>query len=287
MKKNEVKIFKYGTIAPFYGLIIVISALPSFYAIYTSFTDKTLFSEEWHFIGLANFITAFKDPVFWLALKNNIFYGFFCTFFQVTLGLGVALLLLKPFKGNSIGRGVIVFPYLVPTIVAVMTFKWLLNDLYGIVNHILLRLGVIEQGISWLGPSFAMFTVILVAVWRYLPFAVLLFLPGLQAIPGEFYDAAKVDGANPIQRFIHVTLPQLKHVFLIVALLRGIWMFNDFDVIWLLTKGGPVKRTLHIPILSYTEAFRQYDIAQGSATAVAGFIILLVPIILYFRSTRE
>lgn len=197
------------------------------------------------------------------------------------------MLLLRPFKGNYIARGMIIFPYLVPTIVAVMTFKWMFNDLYGIVNHISVELGIYEQPISWMGTSLAMFTVILVSVWRFLPFAVLLFLPGLQAIPKEYYDAAEVDGANAVQRFIHVTLPQLKHVFLIVALLRGIWMFNNFNVIWLLTKGGPVRKTLHVPILSYTQAFRQYDIAQGSATAIAGFLILLVPIILYFRSTRE
>lgn len=277
------KIFKYVTISPLYLLVGLISLVPSVYAIVLSFTNKTLFSQSWQFIGVQNYVSVLNDPEFWLAVKNNVIYGGTTTLLQVGLGLVISLLLIRPFKGNYVARGLIVFPYLVPTIVAVLTFEWIFDDLYGIANTLLVSLGVGK--ISWLGPSLAMFTVILVSVWRFLPFAVLLIMPGLQAIPDSHYEAAKLDGASPFQQFWHITFPQLRSVLYIVALLRGIWMFNNFNLIWIMTQGGPVKKTMHIPILSYTQAFRQFEIGKGSAVAVAGFSFLIVFIVLYFRST--
>lgn len=277
------KIFKYVTISPLYLLVGLISLVPSVYAIVLSFTNKTLFSQSWQFIGVQNYVSVLNDPEFWLAVKNNVIYGGTTTLLQVGLGLVISLLLIRPFKGSYVARGLIVFPYLVPTIVAVLTFEWIFDDLYGIANTLLVSLGVGK--ISWLGPSLAMFTVILVSVWRFLPFAVLLIMPGLQAIPDSHYEAAKLDGASPFQQFWHITFPQLRSVLYIVALLRGIWMFNNFNLIWIMTQGGPVKKTMHIPILSYTQAFRQFEIGKGSAVAVAGFSFLIVFIVLYFRST--
>lgn len=277
------KIFKYATISPLYLLVGLISLVPSVYAIVLSFTNKTLFSQSWQFIGVQNYVSVLNDPEFWFAVKNNVIYGGTTTLLQVGLGLVISLLLIRPFKGSYVARGLIVFPYLVPTIVAVLTFEWIFDDLYGIANTLLVSLGVGK--ISWLGPSLAMFTVILVSVWRFLPFAVLLIMPGLQAIPDSHYEAAKLDGASPFQQFWHITFPQLRSVLYIVALLRGIWMFNNFNLIWIMTQGGPVKKTMHIPILSYTQAFRQFEIGKGSAVAVAGFSFLIVFIVLYFRST--
>lgn len=277
------KIFKYATISPLYLLVGLISLVPSVYAIVLSFTNKTLFSQSWQFIGVQNYVSVLNDPEFWFAVKNNVIYGGTTTLLQVGLGLVISLLLIRPFKGSYVARGLIVFPYLVPTIVAVLTFEWIFDDLYGIANTLLVSLGVGK--ISWLGPSLAMFTVILVSVWRFLPFAVLLIMPGLQAIPDSHYEAAKLDGASPFQQFWHITFPQLRSVLYIVALLRGIWMFNNFNLIWIMTQGGPVKKTMHIPILSYTQAFRQFEIGKGSAVAVAGFSFLIVFIVLYFMST--
>lgn len=279
------RFFKWITISPLYILVGIIGLLPSLYAIFLSFTNQNLFGGKWDFVGFTNFVKIFHNPEFWLALKNNVVYGFSCTFFQVVLGLGISLLLVRTFKGNFTLRGIIIFPYLVPTIVAVLTFDWMFHDLHGVVNHFLMSLGF--GRIAWLGPAMAMFTVVLVSVWRFLPFTVLLLLPALQAIPGELYEAAKIDGASAFQQFTHITIPKLKPVLFIVALLRGIWMFNNFNIIWLMTQGGPVQKTLHIPVLSYTEAFSRFNIARGSATAVAGLSLLLIFIILYFRSTSE
>lgn len=279
------KIFKYVTISPLYLLVAFIGLVPSVYALLLSFTNRDLFSKTWQFIGIQNYVSILGDPEFWFALKNNIVYGGTTTLLQVGLGLIISLLLIRPFKGSYVARGLIVFPYLVPTVVAVLTFKWIFDDVYGLANNLLVTLGFGK--IAWLGPSLAMFTVVLVSVWRFLPFTVLLIMPGLQAIPNSHYEAARLDGASPFQQFWYITLPQLRGVLYIVALLRGIWMFNNFNVIWLMTQGGPVKRTMHVPILSYTEAFRQFEIGRGSAIAVAGFSFLLVFILLYFRSTAE
>jgi multiple sugar transport system permease protein len=175
------------------------------------------------------------------------------------------------------------FPYLVPTIVAVLVFKWMLNDVFGIVNRMLLAVGLLDAGVGWFDMKRAMFSVVLVSVWRFFPFAIMLFVPALEAIPQEYYEAARVDGASAIQQFFHITLPQIKEVLFVVIVLRGIWMFNMFDVIWLLTGGGPVGKTEILPILAYLQAFQGYSVGLGSATATAGLVVLVILLSLFYR----
>jgi len=239
------------------------------------------------FVWLDNFKTLLQSSEFWQSLKNTFAYTFWCTLITTLAGLGTAMLLAMKFKGNYYFRAVLTFPYLVPTIVAVLIFQWMLNDVFGIVNQAAVSLGLLDQGVGWFDTTRAMFTCVLVSVWRFFPFAVMLFVPSLEAIPEEFYEAARVDGAGPIQRFFHITLPQIKEVLFVVIILRGIWMFNMFDVIWLLTGGGPVGKTQILPILAYLQAFQEYDIGLGSATAVLGLIVLMVFIGLYLRVEKK
>jgi multiple sugar transport system permease protein len=163
----------------------------------------------------------------------------------------------------------------------------MLNDVFGIVNRLAVSVGLLDTGVGWFDVKRAMFSVVLVSVWRFFPFAVMLFVPALEAIPEEYYEAAKVDGASAVQRFFHITLPQIKEVLFVVIVLRGIWMFNMFDIIWLLTGGGPIGLTQHLPILAYLQAFQEHDIGLGSATATAGLVILVIVMSLYFKSGRK
>jgi len=202
-------------------------------------------------------------------------------------GLGTALLLVKKFKNNSMFRAIMTFPYLVPSIVAVLIFQWMLNDIFGVVNQVLMKLGILSGPIGWFGEGWAMFSVSLVSVWRFFPFTIMLFVPALEAIPAEYYEAAKVDGASPFRQFLHVTLPHIKEVMFVILVLRGIWMFNMFDIIYLLTGGGPVGTTRTIPILAYQQAFQEQDIGLASATATAGLIVLTVLMSFYMRRTKK
>jgi multiple sugar transport system permease protein len=172
-------------------------------------------------------------------------------------------------------------PYLLPTVVMVLVFKWMVDG----------SIGVLTAGIEWLGlpqvywfesPFAAMMSVVMVSVWLWTPFVTTAFLAALQTVPSSLYEAAKVDGTNAVQRFFHITLPMLKPVLTVIVLLRAVWMFNKFDVIWLLTGGGPVGSTEHLAILAYTTAFSQFDIGAGAAIATISFLILSIAVFFYF-----
>ena len=280
-------VFSYTMLIPLVVMILGIAIFPILYAVFLSFTNKGLFSETYKFVGVANFVRLWNSEEFWQSLINNISYAGWSTAIQIPLGLGTAMLLVQKFRGNFIFRSLLTFPYLVPTIVAVLIFKWILNDVFGVVNRMLVTVGLLDAGVGWFDVKRAMFSVILVSVWRFFPFAIMLFVPALEAIPEEFYEAAKVDGASPLQRFFHITLPQIKEVLFVVIILRGIWMFNMFDIIWLLTGGGPIGLTQHLPVLAYLQAFQGYDIGLGSATATAGLVILVILMSIYFKSGKK
>jgi multiple sugar transport system permease protein len=208
---------------------------------------------------------------------------------QVVLGTGAALLLHEPFRGRSLVRGLVLFPYMTPVVSVVLVWMLLYNALYGVLNYLLLRLGLIDRPLAWLAhPDTALWSVILVGTWKYFPFVVVMVLARLQVIPQELYEAARVDGAGPLARFLAITLPQLRDVLVVVALLRTIWMFNNFEVVFLLTGGGPLRATMTLPILVYEQAFGLYDVGRGSAVAVAMFLILVAVMRLYLRlASRE
>ena len=279
--------FSYAMLIPLFIMVVGIALFPIVYAIVLSFTNKGLFSETYKFIGLVNFRRLWESNEFWQSLINNLVYAGCSTAIQIPIGLGTAMLLVQKFRGNYFFRSILTFPYLVPSIVAVLIFKWMLNDVFGIVNRLAVSVGLLDTGVGWFDVKRAMFSVVLVSVWRFFPFAVMLFVPALEAIPEEYYEAAKVDGASAVQRFFHITLPQIKEVLFVVIVLRGILMFNMFDIIWLLTGGGPIGLTQHLPILAYLQAFQEHDIGLGSATATAGLVILVIVMSLYFKSGRK
>lgn len=285
--ENKERFFSYSLLVPLLVMVAGIQLFPIIYAFVLSFTDRELFSTSWNFAGLVNYRYLLESQEFWQTLINNVVYAGSCVIFQITVGLSTSLLLVRKFRGNYYFRAIVTFPYLVPTIVAVLIFKWMFSDVFGIVNRALISLGLLNQAVGWFDADRAMFSVILVSVWRFFPFTVLLFVPALEAIPRELYEAARVDGASAVQQLFHVTLPQISEVLFVVVILRGIWMFNNFNVIWLLTGGGPAGMTQHLPILSYLQAFQEFDIGLGSATSIVGLLVLLVPMLIYVRSARK
>jgi multiple sugar transport system permease protein len=269
-------------------LLLCLTVYPVGYGIWISFFDKhALFPQE-RFVGLANYAYLLRDAQFWASLWNGTVYAVSTIVLQVVLGVAAALLLHQAFPGRSLVRGLVLFPYMIPTVVAVILWKWLLNNQFGLVNFLLVDLGLVGEPISWMGRSWIMVSLILISVWQFFPFVVLAVLARLQTIPDELYDASKVDGASALRRFWHVTLPQLQAVLFVTVLLRAIWMFTKFDTVWLITQGGGAEKYIRtLPVYAYLRTFNYYQAGMGAAIATVMFLILVVATLVYFRAWRR
>jgi multiple sugar transport system permease protein len=269
-------------VLPALALLCALTLYPVAYGIWISFFNKHSFFPEQSFIGLANYAAVFADEEFWRSLKLGLIYSLTTITLQLVLGVGAALLLNEAFTGRGLVRAVAIFPYVIPTVVAVIVWKWLLNSQFGLVNYVL---GV---PISWMGRDWIMVSLIIVSVWQFFPFVLLAVLARLQTIPQELHDAAKVDGANAFSRFWYVTLPQLASVLFVVVLLRSIWMFTKFDTPWLMIQGGGAETYIRtLPIYTYLRTFGYYEAGRGSAMAVLMFLILVTAAAVYFRLWRR
>lgn len=275
-----------ATIYSFLGIGLAATVLlivaPVVYAISLSFYHMDSFVGTPRWAGLDNYVHVLSQWAFWRALINGFVYSLGTIVFQVVLGIGFALVLNQAFPFRNIVRGLSILPYLLPTVVVVLTFKWMVDGSIGVLTAVIAALGL--PPVSWFeSPGAAMASVILVSVWMWTPFVTTTFLAALQTVPQSLYEAAKVDGTTAVQRFFHITLPMLKPILTVIVLLRAVWMFNKFDVIWLLTQGGPVGATEHLAILSYRTAFSLFDIGGGAAIATISFAILSVAVFIYFR----
>ena len=275
-------------IAPSVFLICALLVYPVLYGVWLSFFKKHSFFPEQRFVGLANYLYLLRDSEFWMSLWYGTFYSVSTIVLQIIIGLIAALILNEAFRGRNVVRGVVLFPYMIPTVVAIILWKWLLNNQFGLVNYLLLAVGIIEDPLSWMGKDHIMASLIIISVWEFFPFVVLSVLARLQTIPPVLYEAAKVDGAGPWSRFIHVTLPQLRNVLFVVILLRSIWMFTKFDTVWLLTQGGGAEKYIRtLPVFAYMRTFMYYQAGLGSALAVIMFGILIASTTVYFKMFRR
>ena len=239
------------------------------------------------FAGLDNFRTLFADALFWKSFRNAAVWTGSSIVLQTVLGVALALLLHLPLRGVSIFRGLLLFPYIVPTVVIALCWQWMLNPDLGIVNQLLRDLGLIRENIYWLStPDMAMASTVALNVWKYTPFVTICVLARLQTIPLELYDAAKVDGASVVARFFDITLPQLSEVLLVVVVFRTIWTFNKFEEIYLLTRGGPGTSTFNLAIYSFEQSIANLRMGVGAATGVVMMAVLFVGAIVYIRLFR-
>jgi multiple sugar transport system permease protein len=275
-------------ISPSVLLILGLLVYPVLYGVYLSFFKKHSFFPEQRFVGLANYIYLMKDPEFWTSVWYGTVYSVSTIVLQIILGVIAALIVNETFRGRNFLRGVILFPYVIPTVVAIILWKWLLNNQFGLINAMLLALGIIGDPVSWMGKDHIMASLIIISVWEFFPFVVLSVLARMQTIPPNLYKAAKVDGAGALRRFFHVTLPQLRNVLFVVILLRSIWMFTKFDTVWLMTQGGGAEKYIRtLPVYAYMRTFMYYQAGLGATLAVIMFLILTVATAVYFRMFRR
>jgi len=263
----------------FVGLLIV---LPILYNIYLSFHFVSSYDPSHpKFVGLENYIGLLGSEIFWGDLLNGIVYTFASVILQLSIGLGVALFLNQEFVGRNLLRGIVLLPYLIPTVCAVFMAKWMLDPVHGIINASIQWTGI---SVNWLGkPLPAMLSAIGVNTWRFFPFVEIALLARLQSIAPSLYEAAELDGANVFQRFFHITLPELSSVMFVVALLRTIWTFNEFQLVFLLTGGGPMNSTEILPLLAYREAFDNNNIGMGCTVAMFMTFFLIATFGLYYK----
>ena len=274
-------------IAPTVLIFCAVIVYPLVSALYLSLFRIYTPTLQGNFVGFANYAELAGSPEFWRSLLNTAVWTVLTLTLQIVFGIAAALMLNQAMLFRSLARSLILFPYFVSTVVAVLVWRWLFNDLYGILNHAAMWAGILDMPLDWLGamPN-AMISVVLVGAWKYFPFVVIAVLARLQTIPDQLYEAATIDGAGAWGRFWDVTLPQLREVLVVVVLLRAIWDFKEFDLIYLLTGGGPIIGTQTLPLMVYKEAFGMNEMGRASAVAVAMMLVMLVLMLVYFRVLR-
>lgn len=272
------KIFAYALVAPVVALILGLVAYPFLYAIYVAFTNRVVGNDgEW--VGLANFRYLAGTAIFASAIHNTVLLVVVTSLLKLGLGLGLALLVNQHIPGHGFFRALLMLPWAMPTFVAFLTWRVLYQPIGGGINLILTETGIYPHIVDWLGQSStAMPAVIVASVWRGFPFWFVSILAALQSIPKDLHDAARVDGANALQRFFAVTLPGILQVLIVTALLSSIWTANAFEHVWLLTQGGPSDATMVFPVLAYF-GMQTQRIGEAAAVSVAMLPVLAILVI--------
>ena len=281
-------VFGYGLIAPALVLLACLVAYPFGMAIYFSLSDYWVGSPG-GFIGLANYREILGNDVFRQTVQNSFVFTALALSGKIVLGVWLALLLSRDLRFKRLIRGAVLLPFVIPTALSTLGWWWMFDSLYSVVNWTAIRLGIISPpGPNWLGQgTYAMVAVVVVNIWRGLPFFAITTLAGLVSIPREYYEAAEVDGASSWNRFWHVTLPLLKPVLAVVILFSTIFTFGDFNIVYVLTRGGPMNTTHLFATLAYQIGLNGGNLGQGAAISLFIFPLLGAVVFMQLRFIRK
>lgn len=277
-------------VSPLVLWLLATIAYPIFSLIRLSFLDVGVIGTGGEFVGFENYQRVLNSRAFWPSMGRSVVWVLGNGLLQTVLAFSAALVLNMPFRGRALARTWVILPWIVPTVVAIIVWKWMLGTSGGIVNTILLRLGVIQEQLGFFSTgNSAMASLVGINSWRFFPLLTIIILAGMQGISKDLYDAAGVDGASAWQRFINITIPGLKPVLFVMGLVGTLWSVNIFDVIYLITGGGPSRGTLTMPVLIYDMAFLQYRLGRAAAAAVlmAAAVTLFTIAFIYFLAPRE
>ena len=278
----------YLFIAPVMLILIALYGYPLIDSVIMSFHNYKLSQPNKIYLNhFANFVKLFEDPDMGMIFGNSLIYVTVSVLGQFLLGLTLAMALQKRFRGRNAYQAVVFLPWAFSAFVVGLMFRWSFNGEYGVVNDILLRLGIIQQQIAWLGdPNYSLLVVIFAMIWVGVPFFAIMNLAALQSIPRDVYESADIDGSGPITRFFRITLPFIKPTVIMTLLLRTIWIFNSFDFIVIITGGGPASSSQTLPGYMYTKAFSSYDFGFASALGVVLMLILSLYALFFLRVTN-
>ncbi|WP_298455943.1 carbohydrate ABC transporter permease [uncultured Cellulomonas sp.] len=275
-------------LAPAAAVIVLLMAVPLVTVVADSFTDRSFISPTSSFVGFENYSDVLTGDAFWPTWSRTLLWTGVSVFFQIAIGLAFAMLLNQRFRGRGGLRAIFLLPWITPVVVVALIWKWMLNDLYGIINNLLGAVRPEWGDLAWFSDqSLALATVIGVNVWRGVPFTMIILLAGLQSVPGELVEAASVDGAGRLRTFATVTLPHLRGILLTVALIFTMFNFNNFDLIYLGTRGGPGDQTMILPVKTYDVAFNGLQVGESGAWATLTLITIAVIAGIYFAYMRR
>lgn len=280
---NKKRLEPYLYLAPAVLVIAAVLVFPLFYTFYMSFAEKIL-GQAISGFGLQNFGEVLSEGRFISSLAKSLIFTFVAVFTKLVLGLILALLLNRAFRGRGFFRAYFFLPWAIPWFTVAILFLWLFR-LTGGINTMLGALGIFP--VFWLGRDLALVSGIIANVWKGFPFFMVSLLAGLQAIPRELYEAAQVDGAGPLQQFLHVTLPGLRNVILIVCTLSTLWTFGLFELLYIMTGGGPGDASKVLPILVYETGISMYQFGKGAAMAVLTVPLILLWVFILVRLLRR
>lgn len=274
-------------VTPALALLVVFIAYPFILGIWLGFTN-TVIGRKGEFIGLANYISLLKDALFWKVTYYTFLYTSVAVFFKLILGFALAIVLNREFLGKGFVRAIVLLPWIIPTVLSAICFWWLYDTTFSGITWILMKIGLISHRIDYLGdPTNARICLIIANVWRGIPFFTIGLLAGLQTINPTLYEAASIDGAGGWHRFRHVTLPLIIPLLAVVTTFSTIWTFADFQLIWVITKGGPANATHLYGTLSFQRAIVGGQFGEGAAISVFILPVLVICVMITYKYLRR
>jgi multiple sugar transport system permease protein len=285
MQQKKINLWPYLLISPALITFLTVVFIPAVNAILMSFQSYDLRRpKNIGFVGFDNYIAVLKDQLFWQSLWKTFQWVVLGVGFQFIFGFGLALLLNKKFVGRGIARSISLIPWVTPGVLIGLMWRWIYDGNYGVLNDILLKLGIIHEKIPFLAQqTTALPSVIVTIIWQGIPFFALMLLAGLQGIPGELYDAADVDGANGFQKLFKITIPMLKNTIFITTLLRIIWVANSVDIIFNMTEGGPAYSTQTLSVYVFNKG-NSLNLGYAATISIMLTLVLLLVAILYLKN---
>jgi multiple sugar transport system permease protein len=277
-------------VAPAILYVLLLVGVPFLMAVYYSLSAFTIYNPSWKFVGLANFVDIVQNPVFLQTLSNTFIFTFGSQILGLILGKFGALVLLRPFPGRKFVRAMVILPWAVPIALATVAWQWMFDSLYSVINWTLIALGIItrSQAPNWLGtPDLAMLSVIVVNAWRFFPFAIVIFLAGITAIPQDVLDAATVDGAGFWRRNYQIIVPMILPIVAIGLIFGIVFTFTDLSIVFLMTMGGPVGATSVLGFAGFQTGIVSGDVSHGAAISLFMLPVLLVVVIFMLRFIRR
>ncbi|MFB5662972.1 carbohydrate ABC transporter permease [Alteribacillus sp. HJP-4] len=285
------KFHDYSFILPAIVFLSLFLIYPVLYNINLSFRDITirnLIQGDQLFIGMDNYTTVLTDPLFIKALTNSLLFTLATLVLSTFFGFCLALFFNQPFPGHKWMRAVLLVAWMTPIIITGTIFKWMLDAEYGIINEMLLNAGLISEPVRWLSDTgTSLISVIIANVWLSIPFSMVILLGGLQGLPKSVYEAARIDGANKLKQFIYITFPMMKPTLSILIMLGVIYTFKVFDVIYIMTAGGPANSSQVVPYLAYDLSFTLHRFGEGAALSNISLLIIASISLLYLYLIRK
>ena len=285
------RLYAFALLAPAIVVVLLVIVYPLFMAAQLSLHDVKIFRADRGLSGqmdLENYRDMFANRSFWRSLRITLYYVVAGVIGSFGIGLFTAVLLNRPFRGRALARVLMVLPWPIPGVVAATIFVWMFNSSFGVINYLLLSVGIVDEPVQWFTQAApALFAVVAATIWKGYPFFTISLLAGMQSVPKELYEAARVDGASAVQQFRFITIPALSPVIGISLVIATLWQFRVFDIIFVMTGGGPSGATETLAIQIYREAFQYFEMSYAAAVGMVTLALSIISTFFYLRLTSR